>query len=1063
MRKRKRLRNVLLAAAAIGFFISGALVILSRPETIRYVIATATARSPLKIEFSEFSWNPFTNRITVAGVHIIHTKNDKELRVGKLDVKYRPWDIVRGKFVIGSIEIDGVKLSLPASELPKEKGSFRFNITRLLFLQNMVIKHGIVRGVDISLPRDVTVAADELRFALVPSLLGDTKLKLRLDGAAVSRGEKSIASTASFDLEASTSISRWMDSFPYLNDLKGDIDVTDARIEALAIDRIDAGLKFYDDKLSLDPFTVTIKGNSLAGRLAANTEDESFDATIEIKKPISLPYIGKRIETFDTAGDLAGSVKISGKGFIPSESSGRAEASFAHRFTISPAIPVVATARAAWDSGVIRITDGRASAGTDTAICDGSIDIGKKKISLKASGKNFPIEQFFEKFRNPHFHPIFGRSDFTLTFDGWAKDFALKVKGTTHDGGYKPMSASTVETDIDATYDRMNFKWRIIEGARETGRADLVMRMGKKVGDAPRPKDIDLKATLENHPLATTLAAFGLSGTGNGSITLKGSYLNFTGRADAVITSGKWFGLAFDTARSTLDISRRRITFRDVALEVTKLKPVIFKEPLVMDMTEGSFRLAGNPLPGLSLDLGYQYAGKRWQIRKIAFSDPETSSDLNISGGLSSGGGMDLRAEGSADLKVLAPIGFLVRDASGPANMKVAASGTASNPSVNGTIELKGVALSPRFVHLPLENVKGKIVFAGRTIRFEDVNGMIEDGGFGLKGSVTHNNFKLSSADLLLDGKDMRFRTDDGSFKAEFDGKVSLDGSFPQPLLSGDVTILDGKYTKDFNILETITKPKTDIRRAKAEITFDPRLDLRIRNSGDLFIRNNVGEIGLRADLLVTGTRRSPKIAGAIEAVEGRIDYLGMGFDVTRGFMEFRESSTDPYMELVAQKEIDTYNVTVEVHGYTDNLALDLSATSPSGPLEKKDVISLIAFGMTEMERQQATTHAGQQFGVTMAAQQFTHVVERPISKFAHLDTFKLEAADPNSAAISRVKVGKQLTDRVSVDFATDINTQDATQTVTGEYLVTDNIVLKGSRSSDGRYELDGAIRFRLR
>jgi len=1063
-KKRSALRNLLLALGAIVFFIAGFVLILNQPETIRYIIRTATVGSPWKADFTSFEWKPLTNYIIVKGLHLKHSKSEREIWVKDVDLKYRPLDILRGKLVISSLKIDDVKLAIPRAAEPKERKRLEFNITRLLILQNLIIKNGIISGINISLPKEINLAADEMRFELSRTLLGETGLNLRFDGLALSRGEKSIAGIASLTIDASTTLSKWSSAFPYLNALKGKLDIEDGRLETLEVDKINAGLKFMDQDLSLDPFAVTIKGRSFTGLLKANTGDQSFEASLDIPKPISLPYIGRDLVTVDTAGELAGSLKVSGKGFIPSESSGRAEASFAHRFSISPATPIVATARARWENGVIDISDGRVSAQNDVIKFDGLIDILKKKISLKGSGTNFPMEFLFDKFRNPHFHPLFGRSDVTASFDGWAREFQAKVKGTTRQGGYKPIVAELVETDLEATYDRMNFKWRVIQGGRQTGTADLNIRLGKKVGDESRPKDIDLVARLERHPLAASLSQVGLSGTGGGDLTIKGSYLSFTGKASAQITDGKWFALPFDDASANMDISRKKIIFRDIRLTLQKLKPIVFPQPLTMDLIEGGLRLWGTPDPSLTLDIGYQYAPKRWQIKKLSYADAASSSKMDVTGSIASGGGINLSADGSVDLKVLTPLGFLVREAEGPADIKLTAEGSASNPGLRGKIEFKNCVISPRKIRLPVAGVKGNVVFEGHSINFDNLTGEVEDGRFELKGSVQHSGFKISNADLTLNGKDMRYRADDGSFRMEFDGNLALTGPFPEPLLAGDITILDAKYTKDFNILESITKSAAEAKVIRErEIQFSPRLDLRVRNTGDLFIKNNVGDIGLRSDLTIRGTRKTPQIGGTVNVTEGKIHYMGMEFDITRGFVEFRESSENPYIEVEGQREINIYNVTIAVHGNIDNLAMDLSATSPSGQLEKKDVISLIAFGMTEMERQQVTAQTGQQFGMAMAAQQLTHVVERPITKFAHLDTFRLEAADPTKQSISRIKVGKQLSDRLSVDLATDINTQDATQTVTGEYLFTDNLLLKGSQSSNGRYEIDGAIRFRLR
>jgi hypothetical protein len=152
----------------------------------------------------------------------------------------------------------------------------------------------------------------------------------------------------------------------------------------------------------------------------------------------------------------------------------------------------------------------------------------------------------------------------------------------------------------------------------------------------------------------------------------------------------------------------------------------------------------------------------------------------------------------------------------------------------------------------------------------------------------------------------------------------------------------------------------------------------------------------------------------------------------------------------------------MEIYGHIDNLALDLNATSPSGPLEKRDVISLLAFGMTETEREQLEASKGGQFGISMAASQLTSIIERPVARYTGLDTFRLEASETEQI-ISRVSIGKQLSDRLEVDFTTDINTTNAVQTVEAEYLFTDNLLLKGSRSTDGRYEINGILRFRFR
>ncbi|MBI4126452.1 MAG: translocation/assembly module TamB domain-containing protein [Deltaproteobacteria bacterium] len=357
------------------------------------------------------------------------------------------------------------------------------------------------------------------------------------------------------------------------------------------------------------------------------------------------------------------------------------------------------------------------------------------------------------------------------------------------------------------------------------------------------------------------------------------------------------------------------------------------------------------------------------------------------------------------------------------------------------------------------------IRFQGNKIVFDRLRARVDNGSGELTGDLTHRNLKIEHVNLSLIANSFTYRSADGWLRSEFDGRLKLVGTLPSPLLSGTIAILDGRYTKDFTLLETLAeKPRPTAEEEAALILFNPRLDIIITTSGDFFIRNNIGEIGLRLNTTLGGTQRRPQFGGTVNVTEGTISYLGLNFEITKGFLEFRRQYATTIMEVTAERDIGIYHVTLVLRGPTDNLTLDLAATSPQGPLEKRDVISLIAFGTTERDRDEAK--AAQQRGELTAqiiASQFTHVVERPVSRFTHLDTFRLEAADPRSQAISRVTMGKQLSDRLSLDFSTSINAESAEQTVTSEYFLTDHFLLKGIRGSHQRYDIRGALRFRSR
>ncbi|MBI2974165.1 MAG: translocation/assembly module TamB domain-containing protein, partial [Deltaproteobacteria bacterium] len=62
-----------------------------------------------------------------------------------------------------------------------------------------------------------------------------------------------------------------------------------------------------------------------------------------------------------------------------------------------------------------------------------------------------------------------------------------------------------------------------------------------------------------------------------------------------------------------------------------------------------------------------------------------------------------------------------------------------------------------------------------------------------------------------------------------------------------------------------------------------------------------------------------------------------------------------------------------------------------------------------------------------------------------------------------KIYVGKQLTDRLKFEFRTDINTEDAQQTMLAEYSLTDFLLLKGERSAEQMFKFNISLRFEER
>jgi len=1068
-KKRRPLRRLLVVSLAIALLPLAFFWLINQQWLLAHILRTVNFGSDTKIALMDFKWNPLTSRIELKGLGIHHIPKNRDAWAQNISIRYRPIGLLRGKLIIGELNIQDVNVIIPPG-IKEKKEKRRLNISRLLLLHSLIIEKASINNITVSFGKDSTFRADELRWSLDPSITGDTTLVLDGDSVSLYKAVKPILLAQHIALETSTRLSRWYADFPYINSMRGDLSSYSMYLQKLPIDQLYAKLSYQDGQINLKELKLTIEGNDLVGSVDANINTESFKLNIDIPKPIHLPYIGKEIKVLNTEGHVVGHIEAEGEGLILSDSKGKGIAQLNYQFAAASDWPIDIDTGFSWNKGRISINKGAATVVDSSLNFDGFIDIAKKQMNFDAAGMKFPLEALFEIFTNPHLQKIYGKTDFEGNVGGWGKKFIATVKGTTYEGGFKPMVGERIETDFTATYDKLQFAWKVYQGGNQTGIADFTLLMGPKAPGVDRRKTLDLDASITGHELEPTFPGFNLTGKADGHIILKGPSTNFTGEAHAKVIQGSWLGVDIDEAITDIELTRPKLTFKNIELKPSTINKIVFPEPLFMDLPEGRLRLHGDPIEGLSLALIYNYDSKTTTIEKLSYDPPDRPGEhIDLAGRIVSGGSIDLRAEGRFGLSLIEPAGALVREAAGPVKVDLRATGSSASPAVNGSIVLQNSTLSPRAARLAMEELNGTIRFEGHRIYFDGVKGLIQDGEFALSGWLEHKEYGLSSANIELTGRDLSLRTARDTFRMEFDGKLALKGNFPNPLLSGDINILDGRYTKDFVLLEQLGGgARKRFEEDEEAPTFDPRLDLTIRNTGDLLIRNNVGDIDLQADIIVKGSRTKPVISGSINTREGKINYLGLGFEITKGFIEFREQYSEPYLEVDAQRELRLYNLNLRLYGYIDNLRLDLEGTSPTGPLEKRDIVSLLTSGVTEQERRETQYGSREQLGVSVAAQQVGQMLERPISEMTHLDIFRIEAAEPEDTdepgkVATRLRVGKQLTDRLSIDFSTDIDTKDAEQTVTAEYLVTDNIIIKGSRGSDSHYRFRGGLRFRLR
>lgn len=437
---------------------------------------------------------------------------------------------------------------------------------------------------------------------------------------------------------------------------------------------------------------------------------------------------------------------------------------------------------------------------------------------------------------------------------------------------------------------------------------------------------------------------------------------------------------------------------------------------------------------------------------------------LTLGGSYTFDGPMNLKLEGKADLGILAYWKQFFRDAEGYATLDLRLNGTKEKPDILGEINFNDAMLVLRAVRGTIENLSGKIRHSGKSLIFENLSGTMSEGDITINGLVNLDGFTPKYADLNINTREVAIAEPE-VYKIVFSGDFGLKGPADRMKLSGDMFITEGRYVRNFQITQFILKPQAKTLPSEPNPWLEHiLLDLSIKSPGELAIKNNVARMFLATDLKVSGPASQPDVQGEIQVLDGDFTYFKIAFENARGYVDFRGPRTQPYVDVTATKEVlrnlGTVNVTAQIVGYLDNLQLNF--VSDAG-LPKRDILAMVFTGAPPGE----TGTSSSSLASSVIASQIAGFLQRPLEEKASIDIFRLEASDDsinrrnNRQGVTTLVVGKRLTERLSLEFKTDLGIEDPVQGVQMEYLLLDNALLKASQLSDGSFDFDFTLRWR--
>jgi translocation and assembly module TamB len=443
-------------------------------------------------------------------------------------------------------------------------------------------------------------------------------------------------------------------------------------------------------------------------------------------------------------------------------------------------------------------------------------------------------------------------------------------------------------------------------------------------------------------------------------------------------------------------------------------------------------------------------------------TDLEASGTAQVFGATGANGGkLDVRSHGSLNVAIVHTLDPDIIS-NGKVDFQVAAGGAVTKPALTGRINFESVNLAMNGVPNGLSSLNGSLVFNQDRLNVENLTATTGGGKLKIGGFITYTNGLY--ADLTATGDVVRVRLYGLSTTAN--ANLRLQGGPQSLLLSGNVLITRFGVGPDvdfaaFSSAGGVSAPP-DPNSASNKI----QMNVHVTSSPQLDFQNSYAKLAGRVDLTIRGTVAEPTILGRIQITDGSATFAGTKYQLERGDVYFSNPvRIDPVIDLDATARVETYDLTVGLHGTASNLKPTYRSEPP---LTEADIFNLLALGRTQEEAQlyqEQQVQAGTDPTTSaLLGGALNATVSNRVGKLFGGGSVKIDPAFVGTLGNSsaRITVQQQLTRQLSVTYATNVNST-AQQLLQGTYNITPDASLVVTRDETGVFSIVYKIRRRYR
>ncbi len=399
---------------------------------------------------------------------------------------------------------------------------------------------------------------------------------------------------------------------------------------------------------------------------------------------------------------------------------------------------------------------------------------------------------------------------------------------------------------------------------------------------------------------------------------------------------------------------------------------------------------------------------------------------------------------------------------SGKVVFSVGAGGTLGDPALTGNVQFQNVNAAVEGIPNGLSNMNGTLVFNENRLNVQSLTAMTGGGQLKVGGFLTYRNGIY--ADLTATGETVRVRL--YGLSATSNTSLHLQGGTAGALLSGNVLLTRFGVGADVDFAAFAGSGGVQAPPDPSAASNKIRLDVQVNSSPQLDFQNSYAKLAGTVALTVRGTVAEPSVLGRIQITDGSATFAGTKYQLQRGDIYFTNPvRIDPTVDLDATARVETYDVTVGLHGTTTNLQPTYRSEPP---LSEADIFALLALGRTQEEAQiyqeQQVAAGTDPTTSALLGGALNATVSSRVSKLFGGGSVKIDPAFIGTLGNStaRITVQQQLSRQITLTYATNVNSS-AQQLIAVQYEFNPNLSVVATRDETGVFSIVYKIRKRYK